>query len=305
MLRFFNSAGSEHFQYGAFSSDAEAPTRRLQQGCRRRVEHPGHAAGRRPDALRGQLRRQCGQHPADYGGLACAAGQEHDPPGPVQNRIGEGDPPHLRPAALYGSRPAQALLQGRAAGEQRRGVAVRAHPEDDQVKNRLGEAPHAKMRSQFLFVAPRQGLGVSRHRHGVDAGRPRCELFNEIRAGRPEVAVRVRIGHQALIRPEEVRPVPGDTRGIGVLGPKTVHAPGVDPPEIATERNPPPAAAERAVSSSTSAAACSAAPVSASTRMSMPVFMPVDRLHSRRRLPGIAAYQGGLIPCAPSGSIWG
>jgi hypothetical protein len=25
MLRFFNSAGSEHFQYGGFSSDAEAP----------------------------------------------------------------------------------------------------------------------------------------------------------------------------------------------------------------------------------------------------------------------------------------
>ena len=36
----------------------------------------------------------------------------------------------------------------------------------------------------------------------------------------------------------------------------------------------------------------------------VPVFMPIDRLPSRRQLPDIVAYQGGLTPCAPSGSIW-
>ena len=182
----------------------------------RRPPRPAATASRR---VRAPRRRAPARRPAPDSaiatlGLAAPATTNHT----SRAALSAGKPSEMRVGGGFGqpwtptTRPV--VVGGRRLGEDRRGVPLRAHPEQQHVEGRHvvvgGRRP-----TELVGVARRGGVGVvavraARGAHRVDPRRVEVERVEQRLAGLPVVALAVVGGHEALVAPPHVDAPPVD-----------------------------------------------------------------------------------------------
>ena len=142
--------------------------------------------------------------------MGTAAGHEepHVPRG-ADGLRGERDPRglaalHQRRAHRVRDHPAPGLVEADAVGEQRRGVAIGAHPLHRVVEHgRIAERGE-----ELVLVRPRRRAGIELAVHAVDALLGQAERPDQVLARHAVVRIGVIRRHAALVAPPQLDLVP-------------------------------------------------------------------------------------------------
>src|SRR5581483_1730059 len=143
--------------------------------------------------------------------------QEHYPCGVVDRRRRQGHAARLRGVNFHRNGDSLALVERRAAWEERGGVDVVAEPEQDQVEARKFALAESKARADFLLVGPRS---LFRRPFAADAMHligTQAEPAEHRAVGHPEVARWIVRRHASLVAPEELYflPIHAEAKAFG------------------------------------------------------------------------------------------
>ena len=151
-------------------------------------------------------------------GFGCAFDEEGDFPALVDDGPGEGDAPGVFLRDVVGDDEVGEVVEALGVGEERGGVAVVAHAEEDEVEGRGFGAFELEGVANGGLVAGGGDLGVELAFHAEDVIGGERDFGEHGFAGHAVVGVGMVGGDAALVDPVEVELVPGTClrKGCGV-----------------------------------------------------------------------------------------